>query len=81
MIVSINQLGAPLLKDGDHLTYEHGYVSAMHSLTQASVLHLLSYPESALRLLNIELTHEERLTAVNERTTQKLILQKLQERF
>lgn len=46
-----------------------------------TILNLLSYPDSALRLLDIQLTQEERESAVTPETTRRLLLQKLQERF
>lgn len=41
-MISVKQLGAPILKDGDHLTYEHGYVGKRTQLVEAMIVSLFS---------------------------------------
>ena len=69
------------MRDGDHLAEVYGYTDPMHSLLQAILLNSLSFTDSGCRLLGIELTQEERLSATTPDLTRKLLLNKLQERF
>lgn len=74
------------MRDGDHLTWQHGYVSPL--LAGAKILQVLSEvgasPFAAtkfLESLGIILTDEEYNAATTPTKMRKLLLDKLQERF
>lgn len=74
------------MRDGDHLTYEHGYVSWAQEIAKnilsTQYIHVISR-EIPTHFLGVRLSDAEQRIMLtgseNERT--KLILQKLQERF
>lgn len=66
------------MKDGDHLTYEHGYVSKRAALTEAMIVSLFSRAstEAVKEALGLDVPSELRGKGLK-----KAILQKLEERF